>query len=85
MFIWKALSALSEQPVLNVPTAIRLPPSLWCLQMAWRCHAANNAGLVEALTANGLITHPRVRQAMLSVERGHFAASKQDVRSSTSQ
>eukprot|EP00959_Pyramimonas_sp_CCMP1952_P169948 3550550-Pyramimonas_sp.AAC.1 len=46
--------------------------------MAWRCHAANNAGLVEALTANGLITHPRVRQAMLSVERGHFAASKQD-------
>jgi hypothetical protein len=48
--------------------------------MAWRSHGHDNDGLVEALTANGIIRNPRVKEAMLSVERAHFAADQRDVR-----
>eukprot|EP00242_Pyramimonas_sp_CCMP2087_P009013 CAMPEP_0198202958 /NCGR_PEP_ID=MMETSP1445-20131203/6185_1 /TAXON_ID=36898 /ORGANISM="Pyramimonas sp., Strain CCMP2087" /LENGTH=228 /DNA_ID=CAMNT_0043874129 /DNA_START=406 /DNA_END=1092 /DNA_ORIENTATION=+ len=46
--------------------------------MAWRSHGHDNDGLVEALTANGIISNPRVKEAMLSVERAHFAADQRD-------
>lgn len=35
--------------------------------MAWRSSGATNEALIENLARNGLITQPRVKQAMLSV------------------
>ena len=35
--------------------------------MAWRSSGASNEALIENLARNGLITQPRVKQAMLSV------------------
>ncbi|KAF2767889.1 protein-L-isoaspartate O-methyltransferase [Teratosphaeria nubilosa] len=48
--------------------------------MAWRSSGATNAALIENLAANGLITQPRVKQAMLTVDRAHYspAAPYQD-------
>ncbi|KAK9479300.1 protein-L-isoaspartate O-methyltransferase [Lipomyces japonicus] len=41
--------------------------------MSWRCSAASNSGLVENLYRSNLITTTRVRDAMASVDRAHFA------------
>ncbi|ORY15872.1 protein-L-isoaspartate O-methyltransferase [Clohesyomyces aquaticus] len=41
--------------------------------MAWRSHGTTNAGLVNALFRNNLIEHERVKEAMLKVDRAHYA------------
>ncbi|KAJ9647193.1 hypothetical protein H2201_003379 [Coniosporium apollinis] len=41
--------------------------------MAWRSSGSSNAALVNNLAANGLITNPRVKNAMLSVDRAHYS------------
>lgn len=41
--------------------------------MAWRSSGVSNAALVENLARNGLITSPRVQEAMLRVDRAHYA------------
>ncbi|EON65228.1 protein-L-isoaspartate O-methyltransferase [Coniosporium apollinis CBS 100218] len=41
--------------------------------MAWRSSGSSNAALVNNLAANGLITDPRVKNAMLSVDRAHYS------------
>mmetsp|Transcript_39967 Transcript_39967/g.76444 ORF Transcript_39967/g.76444 Transcript_39967/m.76444 type:complete len:230 (+) Transcript_39967:187-876(+) len=46
--------------------------------MAWRSHGENNAGLVEALARNAIISHPRVKEAMLAVDRIHFARDPEE-------
>ncbi|GAB7365837.1 hypothetical protein MBLNU230_g7169t1 [Neophaeotheca triangularis] len=43
--------------------------------MAWRSHGATNTALIENLAANKLITTPRVKAAMMSVDRAHYAPS----------
>ncbi|KAF2157001.1 protein-L-isoaspartate O-methyltransferas-like protein [Myriangium duriaei CBS 260.36] len=43
--------------------------------MAWRSSGSTNAALIENLAANGLITSARVRQAMMKVDRAHYAPS----------
>ncbi|CAK4033616.1 -L-isoaspartate O-methyltransferase [Lecanosticta acicola] len=41
--------------------------------MAWRSSGATNAALIDNLYAHGLITSDRVRNAMKSVDRAHYA------------
>ncbi|TKA68404.1 hypothetical protein B0A55_08743 [Friedmanniomyces simplex] len=41
--------------------------------MAWRSSGATNEALIENLSKNGLITQDRVKKAMLSVDRAHYA------------
>ncbi|THY86035.1 protein-L-isoaspartate O-methyltransferas-like protein [Aureobasidium pullulans] len=41
--------------------------------MAWRSHGSSNNGLVDCLADNGLIKTDRVKQAMKSVDRAHYA------------
>ncbi|KAL2027512.1 hypothetical protein VTO58DRAFT_111603 [Aureobasidium pullulans] len=41
--------------------------------MAWRSHGSTNDGLVDCLADNGLIKSDRVKQAMKSVDRAHYA------------
>ncbi|KAI9822926.1 MAG: hypothetical protein M1832_002951 [Thelocarpon impressellum] len=41
--------------------------------MAWRSSGSTNATLIENLYINGLIKSPRVKDAMLAVDRAHFA------------
>ncbi|KAI6795571.1 protein-L-isoaspartate O-methyltransferase-like protein [Hortaea werneckii] len=41
--------------------------------MAWRSSGASNQALIENLASNGLITQARVKQAMLGVDRAHYA------------
>lgn len=41
--------------------------------MAWRSGGTSNATLVNNLSRNGLITTDRVKNAMLSVDRAHYA------------
>lgn len=41
--------------------------------MAWRSSGSSNETLIENLARHGLITSPRVKQAMLSVDRAHYA------------
>ncbi|KAF2466720.1 protein-L-isoaspartate O-methyltransferase [Lindgomyces ingoldianus] len=41
--------------------------------MAWRSSGSTNAGLVNNLAQNGLITNDRVKDAMLQVDRSHYA------------
>ncbi|KAI7584676.1 hypothetical protein KC343_g19768, partial [Hortaea werneckii] len=41
--------------------------------MAWRSSGASNQALIENLASNGLITQGRVKQAMLGVDRAHYA------------
>lgn len=43
--------------------------------MAWRCSAESNRGLIHNLVAANIITLPIVRDAMLAVDRVHFAGS----------
>lgn len=44
--------------------------------MAWRCTGKSNAELISNLAASGLITSDRVRQAMLGVDRAHYAPAR---------
>lgn len=44
--------------------------------MAWRSHGETNAGLIQALTNNGLITSPTVAQAMTKVDRENYVLDK---------
>lgn len=41
--------------------------------MAWRSSGATNEALIENLYRNGLVKADRVKQAMLGVDRGHYA------------
>ncbi|KAF4556308.1 Protein-L-isoaspartate(D-aspartate) O-methyltransferase-like protein [Elsinoe fawcettii] len=41
--------------------------------MAWRCSGSTNSELVQNLYDNGLITSERVKNAMLKVDRAHYA------------
>lgn len=41
--------------------------------MAWRSSSTTNAGLIANLSKNGLIQTPRVKEAMLKVDRAHYA------------
>lgn len=41
--------------------------------MAWRSHGTSNATLVSHLQRNGLVTSPRVANAMLQIDRAHFS------------
>ncbi|KAK7931027.1 protein-L-isoaspartate O-methyltransferase-domain-containing protein [Apiospora marii] len=41
--------------------------------MAWRSSGSSNAGLVENLWKNGLLTSPAVKDAFLRVDRAHYA------------
>ncbi|KAL9052324.1 MAG: hypothetical protein Q9162_005468 [Coniocarpon cinnabarinum] len=41
--------------------------------MAWMSSGSSNQGLVDNLYRNGLITQARVKDAMLSVDRGHYS------------
>lgn len=41
--------------------------------MAWRSSGASNEALIENLASNGLIHSSRVKQAMLGVDRAHYA------------
>ncbi|KAK5563490.1 hypothetical protein LTR43_010908 [Exophiala xenobiotica] len=43
--------------------------------MAWRCSGRTNAELISNLFNVGLITSPRVRDAMTSVDRAHYCPS----------
>lgn len=43
--------------------------------MAWRCSGRTNAELISNLFSAGLITSPRVRDAMSSVDRAHYCLS----------
>ncbi|XP_064621451.1 protein-L-isoaspartate(D-aspartate) O-methyltransferase-like isoform X2 [Lineus longissimus] len=47
------------------------------VSMAWRSSGRNNRDLVENLKTNGIIKDSRVYQAMLEVDRGHFAKYNQ--------
>ncbi|OAK95097.1 protein-L-isoaspartate O-methyltransferase [Phaeosphaeriaceae sp. SRC1lsM3a] len=44
--------------------------------MAWRSHGTNNDSLVNNLKKNGLIESDRVKEAMMKVDRAHFAPSR---------
>ncbi|KAF2660699.1 protein-L-isoaspartate O-methyltransferase [Lophiostoma macrostomum CBS 122681] len=43
--------------------------------MAWRSSGASNTALVNNLAQNGLIKSERVKEAMLKIDRAHFAPS----------
>ncbi|OCK86204.1 protein-L-isoaspartate O-methyltransferase [Lepidopterella palustris CBS 459.81] len=43
--------------------------------MAWRSSGATNAALIKNMVDNGLITSERVKNAMLGVDRAHYAPS----------
>ncbi|KAF2252666.1 protein-L-isoaspartate O-methyltransferas-like protein [Trematosphaeria pertusa] len=43
--------------------------------MAWRSSGSTNEGLVANLARNGLIESDRVKEAMLKVDRAHYAPS----------
>ncbi|KAI9891598.1 MAG: hypothetical protein M1814_002532 [Vezdaea aestivalis] len=44
--------------------------------MAWRCSGSTNAELISNLARGNLIKSERVKQAMLSVDRAHYAPSR---------
>lgn len=44
--------------------------------MAWACSGTSNSELVSNMAANGLINSDRVKSAMLSVDRGHYATAR---------
>ncbi|KAF2198174.1 protein-L-isoaspartate O-methyltransferas-like protein [Delitschia confertaspora ATCC 74209] len=43
--------------------------------MAWRCSGGSNADLIHNMERNGLINSQRVKEAMLGVDRAHYAPS----------
>jgi hypothetical protein len=47
--------------------------------MAWRSHGSDNASLVQELERNGIVKSPRVKAAMMAVDRGLFSADKDQV------
>ncbi|KAI8819676.1 protein-L-isoaspartateD-aspartate O-methyltransferase [Fimicolochytrium jonesii] len=51
--------------------ALSLPSPLLST-MAWQCSATSNTGLVDNLKHAGLISSPRVEQAMKAVDRGKY-------------
>jgi hypothetical protein len=46
--------------------------------MAWRSSGATHRELIENLFQNGLIKDRRIKEAMLSVDRGDFTDKKSD-------
>jgi len=44
--------------------------------MAWRCSGATNTELINNLANNGLINSERVKEAMLKVDRAHYAPAR---------
>ncbi|CEJ56799.1 Putative Protein-L-isoaspartate O-methyltransferase [Penicillium brasilianum] len=44
--------------------------------MAWRCSGSTNTELIENLCKSGLIKHERVKEAMIGVDRAHYAPSR---------
>ncbi|KAL5332685.1 protein-L-isoaspartate O-methyltransferase [Aspergillus crustosus] len=44
--------------------------------MAWYCSGSSNIELIENLCREGLIKNDRVKQAMIAVDRGHYAPSR---------
>ncbi|KAF2663591.1 PCMT-domain-containing protein [Microthyrium microscopicum] len=60
---------------LTISNLIRLsrPLSTRRITMAWRSSGATNTALIENLFSNGLIKSIRVKDAMLNVDRGHYA------------
>ncbi|RDW87208.1 protein-L-isoaspartate O-methyltransferase [Aspergillus mulundensis] len=44
--------------------------------MAWYCSGSTNNELIENLFKEGLIKDERVKQAMMAVDRGHYAPSR---------
>ncbi|KAL4945351.1 hypothetical protein BDV06DRAFT_40612 [Aspergillus oleicola] len=44
--------------------------------MAWHCTGSTNKELIENLSREGLIKNERVKQAMMAVDRGHYAPSR---------
>lgn len=44
-------------------------------EMAWRCSGRSNAELISNLFSGGLVSAPRVRDAMSSVDRAHYCPS----------
>ncbi|KAJ5152850.1 uncharacterized protein N7482_009328 [Penicillium canariense] len=44
--------------------------------MAWYCSGSTNTELIENLVQAGLIKHPRVKDAMIGVDRAHYAPSR---------
>ncbi|KAE8348456.1 protein-L-isoaspartate O-methyltransferase [Aspergillus coremiiformis] len=47
-----------------------------CMSMAWYCSGSTNAELVENLFRTGLVKNERVKNAMLGVDRAHYAPSR---------
>lgn len=41
--------------------------------MSWRCSSSSNEGLINNLWKHGLLSTPRVREAMQKVDRAHFS------------
>ncbi|KAL3428940.1 protein-L-isoaspartate O-methyltransferase [Aspergillus tetrazonus] len=44
--------------------------------MAWYCSGSTNSELIENLCREGLIKNERVKQAMMAVDRGHYAPAR---------
>lgn len=44
--------------------------------MAWRCSATTNSGLVDNLASSGFLTTPRVISAFKATDRAHFSPRK---------
>ncbi|KNG88009.1 protein-L-isoaspartate O-methyltransferase [Aspergillus nomiae NRRL 13137] len=47
-----------------------------CISMAWYCSGSTNAELVDNLFKAGLVKNERVKNAMLGVDRAHYAPSR---------
>ncbi|KAF8424117.1 protein-L-isoaspartate O-methyltransferase [Tirmania nivea] len=41
--------------------------------MSWRCSSTTNEGLVNNLWKHGLLSTPRIKEAMMKVDRAHFS------------
>ncbi|KAJ5780880.1 Protein-L-isoaspartate(D-aspartate) O-methyltransferase [Penicillium paradoxum] len=50
--------------------------SLRALSMAWHCSGSTNTELIENLFKAGLIQNERVKEAMIGVDRAHYAPSR---------
>lgn len=44
------------------------------IEMSWRCSSTTNEGLVNNLWKHGLLNTPRVREAMVGVDRAQFSS-----------
>ena len=43
------------------------------VEMSWRCTSTTMEGLVNNLWKHGLLSTPRIKEAMLKVDRGQFS------------